>query len=77
MTHHVSAMGQRLSPTTSWYHFHASGLMGSPTHIYTHTYGRHDIYIQRERERLSSLLLFEGEEEEVGGGGSSSSGSRM
>ena len=29
--HHVSTMGQRLSPTTRWYHDHASGLMGSPT----------------------------------------------
>ena len=29
--HHVSTMVQRFSPTTSKYHFHASGLMGSPT----------------------------------------------
>ena len=29
--HHVSTMGQRRSPTTSWYQRHASGLIGSPT----------------------------------------------
>ena len=29
--HHVSTIGQRRSPTTSWYHSHASGLIGSPT----------------------------------------------
>jgi hypothetical protein len=29
--HHVSTIGQRPSPTTRWYHSHASGLIGSPT----------------------------------------------
>src|SRR5215213_4526163 len=29
--HHVSNIGQRLSPTTRYYHSQASGLMGSPT----------------------------------------------
>jgi hypothetical protein len=29
--HHVSTMGQRPPPTFSWYHIHASGLIGSPT----------------------------------------------
>ncbi len=29
--HHVSTMGQRSFPMTSWYHIQASGLMGSPT----------------------------------------------
>src|SRR3954470_2587414 len=29
--HHVSTIGQRLRPTVSWYHIHASGLIGSPT----------------------------------------------
>ncbi len=29
--HQVSTIGQRLSPTTRWYHSHASGLIGSPT----------------------------------------------
>src|SRR6185295_13348947 len=29
--HHVSTMGQRFLPMTSWYHIHASGLIGSPT----------------------------------------------
>ena len=29
--HHVSTIGQRLPPTFSRYHIHASGLMGSPT----------------------------------------------
>jgi hypothetical protein len=29
--HHVSTIGQRPSPTTSWYHRQASGLIGSPT----------------------------------------------
>ncbi len=29
--HQVSTMGQRPSPTTRWYHSHASGLIGSPT----------------------------------------------
>src|ERR1039458_423883 len=29
--HQVSTMGQRDSPTTVWYHIHASGLIGSPT----------------------------------------------
>src|SRR6185312_11241123 len=29
--HHVSTMGERPSPTTSKYHSHASGLIGSPT----------------------------------------------
>src|SRR5688572_32195116 len=29
--HHVSTMGQRPPPTVSWYHIHASGLIGSPT----------------------------------------------
>ena len=29
--HQVSTIGQRPSPTTSWYHIHASGLIGSPT----------------------------------------------
>src|SRR5262245_37385858 len=29
--HQVSTMGQRPPPTVSWYHIHASGLMGSPT----------------------------------------------
>ncbi len=29
--HQVSTIGQRRSPTTSWYHFQASGLIGSPT----------------------------------------------
>src|SRR4029078_4052921 len=28
--HQVSTIGQRSSPTTRWYHYHASGLMGSP-----------------------------------------------
>ena len=29
--HQVSTTGQRQPPTCSWYHIHASGLMGSPT----------------------------------------------
>src|SRR5687767_5678061 len=29
--HHVSTMGRRSLPMTLWYHFHAAGLMGSPT----------------------------------------------
>jgi hypothetical protein len=29
--HHVSTIGQRPSPTTSWYQRQASGLIGSPT----------------------------------------------
>src|SRR5258708_4979366 len=29
--HQVSTIGQRLLPITSWYHIHASGLIGSPT----------------------------------------------
>src|SRR6478609_6519347 len=29
--HHVSTIGQRLPPIFSWYHIHASGLIGSPT----------------------------------------------
>src|SRR5204863_2935245 len=29
--HHVSTIGQRPPPTLSWYHTHASGLIGSPT----------------------------------------------
>src|SRR5262245_2390802 len=29
--HHVSTIGQRPPPTVSWYHIHASGLIGSPT----------------------------------------------
>src|SRR6516162_7164903 len=29
--HHVSTIGQRLLPMTSWYQIHASGLIGSPT----------------------------------------------
>jgi hypothetical protein len=29
--HHVSMIGQRPFPMTRWYHFHASGLIGSPT----------------------------------------------
>src|SRR5689334_14501054 len=29
--HHVSTIGQRLPPMTSWYQIHASGLIGSPT----------------------------------------------
>ena len=29
--HHVSTIGQRPPPTCSWYHIHASGLIGSPT----------------------------------------------
>src|ERR1700722_10800020 len=29
--HQVSTIGQRSSPTTRWYHSHASGLIGSPT----------------------------------------------
>ena len=29
--HQVSTIGQRLPPMTSWYHIHASGLIGSPT----------------------------------------------
>ena len=29
--HQVSTIGQRRSPTTRWYHSHASGLIGSPT----------------------------------------------
>ena len=29
--HHVSTTAQRPSPTTSWYHFQISGLIGSPT----------------------------------------------
>ena len=29
--HQVSTMGQRSPPITSWYHIHASGLIGSPT----------------------------------------------
>ena len=29
--HQVSTIGQRLRPTCSRYHIHASGLMGSPT----------------------------------------------
>jgi hypothetical protein len=29
--HHVSTIGQRPPPMTSWYHIQASGLMGSPT----------------------------------------------
>ena len=28
---YVSTTEHRCSPTTLWYHFHASGLMGSPT----------------------------------------------
>ena len=35
--HHVSITGQRPSPTTLLYQFHASGLIGSPTPVsYTH-----------------------------------------
>src|SRR4051812_10585108 len=29
--HHVSTTGHRLCPMNSWYHIHASGLIGSPT----------------------------------------------
>src|SRR5262245_40155646 len=29
--HQVSTIGQRVPPITSWYHTHASGLIGSPT----------------------------------------------
>src|SRR5919204_4255160 len=29
--HHVSTIGHRPLPTVSWYHIHASGLIGSPT----------------------------------------------
>ncbi len=29
--HQVSTIGQRPPPITSWYHIHASGLIGSPT----------------------------------------------
>jgi hypothetical protein len=29
--HHVSTIGQRPPPMCSWYHIHASGLIGSPT----------------------------------------------
>src|SRR3954463_3717152 len=29
--HQVSTIGQRPPPTISWYHIHASGLIGSPT----------------------------------------------
>src|SRR6185436_8862740 len=29
--HQVSTIGQRTPPTVSWYHIHASGLIGSPT----------------------------------------------
>src|SRR5919109_5606418 len=29
--HHVSTIGQRFWPITSWYHFHASELIDSPT----------------------------------------------
>ena len=29
--HHVSTIGQRSPPMYSWYHIHASGLIGSPT----------------------------------------------
>ena len=29
--HHVSTIGHRLEPMNSWYHIHASGLIGSPT----------------------------------------------
>jgi hypothetical protein len=29
--HQVSTIGQRPPPMTSWYHIHASGLIGSPT----------------------------------------------
>ena len=29
--HHVSTIGQRLPPITSWYHIQASGLIPSPT----------------------------------------------
>ena len=29
--HHVSTIGQRPPPMRSWYHIHASGLIGSPT----------------------------------------------
>src|SRR5262245_2801405 len=29
--HQVSTIGQRPPPTVSWYHIHASGLIGSPT----------------------------------------------
>jgi hypothetical protein len=29
--HQVSTMGQRPPPMCSWYHIHASGLIGSPT----------------------------------------------
>src|SRR4051812_31807434 len=29
--HQVSTIGQRAPPTVSWYHIHASGLIGSPT----------------------------------------------
>ena len=29
--HHVSTIGQRSPPMCSWYHIHASGLIGSPT----------------------------------------------
>src|SRR5688572_6770302 len=29
--HHVSTIGQLLPPMCSWYHIHASGLIGSPT----------------------------------------------
>ena len=29
--HQVSTIGQRSPPIISWYHIHASGLIGSPT----------------------------------------------
>ena len=29
--HQVSTIGQRSPPMCSWYHIHASGLIGSPT----------------------------------------------
>src|SRR3954451_9525997 len=53
--HQVSTIGQRVPPTTSWYHIHASGLIGSPTVPRTRSddrsyfFGRSPPALMRER----------------------------
>jgi hypothetical protein len=54
--HQVSTTGQRPSPTTLWYHSHASGLIGSPTEPSRRSDLREAVFTGASPSRMSARI---------------------
>src|SRR5688572_31979941 len=54
--HHVSTIGQFPPPMCSWYHIHASGLIGSPTLPNNRSDDRFDLAGQSVPQRMNARI---------------------